>query len=286
MDNARFRVVIGLENHVQLRTKTKIFSPAPVTFNAPPNTAVHAIDLGYPGFLPSVNRQAVQLALRTAHLLQMKLARQLIFDRKNYVYSDLSKGFQISQFFHPLARHGHLTVVVNHQAVDIQIQQLQLEEDTAKQIYTDSGVLLDYNRAGIGLVEIITTPCIPSAAVACAYVRTLQQLLLFAEVSEADMSRGSLRCDVNISLLPVNSTQLGTRVEVKNLNSVVNMQRAIDYEVKRQTALLAAGQVVTAETRRFNEQTGETELMRTKAKSIDYKFMAEPNIHPVTLEEK
>lgn len=279
-----YEVVIGIEVHAELNTKTKIFSSAPVSFAAPPNTQVNELDLGYPGAKPTLNKEAVRLAILVCDALNMEIDHLLTFDRKNYFYSDLAKGFQITQQYHPIGRNGHLNINVNKKNSQIMIERLHLEEDTAKQIHQSDQTLLDYNRSGIGLIEIVTKPVINSAEQACAYITELQQILIYTGASDAKMSEGSMRCDINISLRPFGSKKFNSKVEIKNLNSLANITKSIEYEIKRQSEILYCGKKVSSETRRFDEKTKTTILMRAKTTISDYKYFTEPNILPITLD--
>ncbi|WP_342252651.1 Asp-tRNA(Asn)/Glu-tRNA(Gln) amidotransferase subunit GatB [Spiroplasma endosymbiont of Amphibalanus improvisus] len=280
-------VVIGIENHIELKTKTKIFSPGTITFNATPNSKVHPIDMGYPGTLPILNEKAVELALRACKAFSMKIDPLMKFDRKNYYYSDLSKGFQITQQFHPIGKEGYLGIVdINGKEKKIEIERLHLEEDTAKQIINQDEIYLDYNRAGIGLIEVVTKPVFTNAHDVCAYLKKIRETVLFLGVSDAKMNEGSLRCDVNISLRPVGYKELGTKVEIKNLNSINNVERAINFEINRQTQLISTGKEIQQETRRYDDKTRKTVLMRSKGGALDYKYFPEPNIPPIQLEKK
>lgn len=280
----KYEVTIGIENHVQLKTKMKMFSTAPVTFKAAPNEAVAAMDVGFPGAMPIVNKKAVQLALILAYTLKMKISKTLTFDRKNYYYSDLSKGFQITQHFNPIAVNGQLNIskINQEQPQIINITQIQIEEDTAQQNHNNNYTQLNYNRSGIPLIEVISEPEIHDADTAVLYLNALKQLFQFLNVSDGDMSRGSFRCDINISLaLP--GQKLGNRVEIKNLNSLNNVHKAINYEIKRQSELLDNGQKIELSTRRFDEASQTTILMRKKETNVDYRFHTEPNIGPIQI---
>lgn len=282
-----FEVIIGIENHVELKTKTKMFGPGPVSFGQTPNTQVSEVDLGYPGALPSVNQEGVRLAILATHALNMKLDSLLIFDRKNYFYPDLVKGFQITQQFNPIGQEGWLEINLDGQASKkVMIQRLHLEEDTAQQKHNPNHTLIDYNRSGIGLIEIVTHPVLRSAQEAVAYVEKLRETLLFLGVSDVKMSEGSLRCDVNISLRPIGTEKYSHKVEVKNLNSLANVKKAIEFEVQRQTALLVKNQMVEQETRRFDEQSQTTISMRSKADALDYRYFTEPNLAPIQLDQQ
>ncbi|AOG60077.1 aspartyl/glutamyl-tRNA amidotransferase subunit B [Spiroplasma helicoides] len=284
---SNFEVIIGIENHVELKTNTKMFSPGPVTFGAEPNTQICEIDLGYPGTMPSVNKEGVRLALLACNGLNMQIDNILRFDRKNYFYPDLVKGFQITQQFYPIGKEGKIEINLdNGEKKVIEIERLHIEEDTAKQIHKGEFTYLDYNRSGIGLIEIVSKPVIRSAYEAVEYVNTLREILLFLGISDVKMNEGSLRCDVNISLRPYGYEGFGNKVEIKNLNSLNNVKKAIEYEIKRQSDLILAGEVVRQETRRFDENSQETILMRVKTDAIDYKYFPEPNLHPIQLEKK
>ncbi len=280
-----FEVVIGIEIHCELKTKTKMFSGAPVAFNQDANTCVSAVDMGFPGTLPSLNKQAVEMAVRTCMALDMQIEPLIRFDRKNYYYSDLPKGFQITQQFHPIGEHGQVSILVDGVAKKIGITRLHMEEDTAKQFHYDDGTMIDFNRAGTPLVEIVSEPDIRSGKEAAAYVEKLRSILYYLDVSDVKMEEGSMRCDVNISLRPHGSEQFGVKTEIKNLNSINNVQKAVEYEIERQTNLLLSGGVVKQETRRYDETLKATVSMRSKEGSVDYKYFPEPNIFPVRLDQ-
>ena len=277
--------VIGLEIHVEMRTATKMFSPAPVTYKAEPNTAVVPLDLGHPGTMPVVNRQAIINAIQVCHALNLNIDSQLWFDRKNYFYPDLPKGYQITQHVRPIGSDGFIDVIVDGQPHHIRIERLHVEEDTAMQHHYQGYTLVDYNRAGIPLMEIVTRPDIRNGAQAAAFVDAIREIVSFLKVSTGRMEEGSLRCDVNLSLRPVGTSQLGTKVEIKNLNSIANVQRAIEVEMLRQERLLITGVPVQQETRRFDELKKESILMRKKTDAVDYKYFTEPNILPIDLSE-
>ena len=219
-----FETVIGLEVHCELKTKSKMFSGAPVTFGEAPNTNANIVDLGMTGAMPVLNKSGVEFAIRVCSALNMEIDELVQFDRKNYYYSDLPKGFQITQDRYPIGRNGTMTIEVDGCKQVIEIERLHMEEDTAKQLHFDDYSLIDYNRAGIPLIEIVTKPTIRSGAAAAAYLEKLRQIFLFTEVSDAKMEEGSMRCDVNISIRPFGSDKFGTRTEIKNLNSISNFQ--------------------------------------------------------------
>lgn len=275
--------VIGLEIHVEMQTKTKMFSHAPVTYKAEPNTAVVPLDLGHPGTMPVVNRQAIINAIQVCHALHLNIDSQLWFDRKNYFYPDLPKGYQITQNARPIGSEGWIEVMVENKPFKIRIERLHVEEDTAMQHHYEGFTLVDYNRAGIPLMEIVTKPDIRNGAQAAAFVDAIRQIVSFLKVSSGKMEEGSLRCDVNISVRPVGTEKFGTKVEIKNLNSIANVQRAIDIEMIRQERSLIAGIPVQQETRRYDELKKETMMMRKKTDAVDYKYFTEPNLVPIQL---
>ena len=282
-----FEAVIGIEIHVEMKTKSKMFSSAPIAFGQEPNTLVRPLDLAFPGTMPIVNKQAVINAIRVSNALNMSIDNELYFDRKNYFYSDLPKGFQITQDKRPIGRDGYVEVKLSNGTVKkIEIERLHMEEDTCKQLHMADYTLLDYNRAGTPLVEIVSRPNIRSGEEAMRYVEAIKSIVVFTDVSDGKMEEGSLRCDVNVSVRPYGSEKFGTKVEVKNLNSTANVQRAIDFEVRRQTKLLLKGIPVEQETRRFDELKRETVLMRKKGDAVDYKYFPEPNIIPIKLSDE
>ena len=281
-----FEAVIGLEIHVEMKTKSKMFSSAPVTFGDDPNTRTVELDFAFPGTMPVVNKQAVINAIRVSHALHMTIDDELWFDRKNYFYSDLPKGYQITQQDRPIGKEGYLEIDTSNGRRKIGIERLHMEEDTCKQLHSWDCTLLDYNRAGIPLIEIVSRPDIRTGEEAMKYVEKIRSIVSFLDVSDGRMEEGSLRCDVNISLRPVGSEKFGTKVEVKNLNTLVNIQKAIDFEIKRQEQVLLSGGEVIQETRRFDEGTKETVTMRVKTDAVDYKYFTEPNITPIKLDKE
>ncbi len=285
-NNMDLVAVIGLEIHVEMKTKSKMFSNAKVTFGEEPNTEVAILDMAFPGTMPSVNKQAVINAIRVCHALHMTIDNELWFDRKNYFYSDLPKGYQITQQDRPIGKDGYLTIDMPDGEKKIRIERLHMEEDTCKQLHSWDCSLLDYNRAGIPLIEIVSRPDISCGLEAAKYVEKIRSIVSFLEVSDGKMEEGSLRCDVNISLKERDSDILGTKVEIKNLNSLSNIEKAIDYEISRQTVILMMGNKVQQETRRFDEVSSETVLMRVKTDAVDYKYFTEPNIVPIKLSQE
>lgn len=281
-----FEIIIGLEVHCELTTQSKMFSASPVTFGQAPNTKVNEVDLGMTGTLPVLNKTGVEYAIRVCHALNMEIDELLQFDRKNYYYSDLPKGFQITQDRFPIGRNGTMEIEVDGKKKIIEIERLHMEEDTAKQLHFDDHTLIDYNRAGIPLIEIVTRPTIRSGKEAAAYLEKLRSIFLYTKVSDAKMEEGSMRCDVNVSIRPFGSDKFGTRTEIKNLNSISNVQKAIEFEVSRQEKLLLQGNKVLQETRRYDETLKETVLMRSKGDAVDYKYYPEPNILPIRLDHQ
>ena len=281
-----FEPVIGLEIHVELKTKSKMFSSAPVTYGKEANTQTAPLDLGFPGTLPVVNKQAVIDAIRVSNALHMSIDHELHFDRKNYFYSDLPKGYQITQDRRPIGSHGYLEIVVNGEKKRIGIQRLHMEEDTCKQLHFKNFTLLNYNRAGTPLVEIVSEPEIRSGEEAMKYVEMIRSIVVFSEVSDGKMEEGSLRCDVNVSIRPVGTKEFGTKVEVKNINSITYVKNAIDFEVKRQQEIIESGGKVIQETRRYDDETKSTVAMRLKTDAVDYKYFPEPNIIPIKLSDE
>jgi len=279
-----YKAVIGLEVHCELETKSKNFSGAPNMFTELHNINVATVDLGLPGVLPVPNREACRKALLTAMALHCTNPDEIIFDRKNYYYADLPKGYQITQVTKPMGRNGYLDIIVNGKMKRVDIHQLHLEEDTASLEHYPKYSLIDYNRSGIPLIEIVTEPCIESADEAVTFLEDLRDLFLFLEVSEAKSNYGQMRCDVNISLMEEGSTGFGTKVEMKNINAFNNVRLAIEYEIERQSELLSRGEKIVQETRRIGED-GKTYSMREKVDAVDYKYFIEPNIPSIPLSD-
>lgn len=277
-----YKVVIGLEVHCEVQTNSKNFSSAPNEFTMTPNIHVAPVDLGLPGILPVVNEEACRKALKTAMALHCENPDEIIFDRKNYFYPDLPKGYQITQVTKPMGKNGYLDIKVGEKEKRVYIHQLHLEEDTASLDHYSNYSLIDYNRSGIPLMEIVTEPCISSAEEAVTFLEDLRDVFLFCEVSEARSNKGQMRCDVNISLTEEGSDKLGTKVEMKNINAFNSVKAAIEYEIKRQSELLDRGEKVIQETRRIDED-GKTYSMREKVDAVDYKYYVEPNLPPVKL---
>jgi aspartyl-tRNA(Asn)/glutamyl-tRNA(Gln) amidotransferase subunit B len=289
-----YEPVIGLETHVELGTITKMFCGCPTTFGLPPNSAVCPVCLGLPGSLPVANRASIEYTIRIGLALNCSIATWCRFARKNYFYPDMPKDFQISQYDEPLCTDGYLDVEVEGQKFRVGIERVHLEEDTGKSLHMGGATgrihgadysLVDYNRAGIPLVEVVTKPVTGTGAlaphVARAYVGELRDLLRSLGVSDVRMEEGSLRCDVNTSLAPHGAAQWGTRTETKNVNSLRSVERAVRFEIERQAAVLNAGQRVVQETRHFHESNGTTTAGRSKEEAQDYRYFPEPDLVPV-----
>lgn len=272
-----FETIIGIEIHLELNTKTKMFSPAKNDFNALPNTCVNQIDMAYPGTLPLINKQAVISAIKLAKALKMEIDQEMHFDRKNYFYTDLPKGFQITQYYRPIGKNGVLEISTEKYTKRINIERIHLEEDTARQHHNEY-TQLDYNRAGVPLIEIVTCPDLRSSDEAIAYVDMIRKIALSLNISDAKMENGSLRADINISLRPRGSKFFGNKVEIKNLNSFRAMKLAIDYEINFQRQQILQNSKILEQTKRFDESSQTNIVMRTKTSIIDYKYFPEPNI--------
>lgn len=281
-----YEAVIGLEIHVETKTKSKMFSSSPVDYQAAPNTLVTPLDLAHPGTLPQVNKQAVVNAIRVCHALNMEIDETLHFDRKNYFYSDLPKGFQITQDKRPIGKKGYLDLEIDGATRRIRVNRLHMEEDTAKQLHLVDYTLIDYNRAGIPLVEIVSEPDIRTGKEAAKYVELIREIVTFTDVSDGKMEEGSLRCDVNISIRPKGQSQFGTKVEVKNLNSISNIEKVVEIEIERQKQVIENGGTVIQETRRYDDDLKTTIGMRVKSSAVDYKYFPEPNLVPIYIGRK
>ncbi len=286
----RYEPVIGLEIHVQLKTATKMFCGNSAEFGAEPNTHVCPVCLGLPGALPVVNRRAVELGVRAALGLNCTVHETSVFARKNYFYPDLPKGYQITQYDRPLATNGWLVVPVegeeSGEAARVRIRRIHLEEDAGKSLHDrfPGETAIDLNRAGVPLIEIVTEPDLKSPAHARAFLTRLKQLLEYLEVSDCDMEKGSLRVDANVSVRPAGSDRLGTKTEVKNMNSFANVERALNFEIERQSRVLDAGGKVEAQTLLWDAARGEARPMRSKEESHDYRYFSEPDLPPLVLE--
>lgn len=282
-----YETVIGLEVHVELQTKTKIFCGCSTEFGAPPNTHTCPICLGHPGTLPVLNREAVNFAMKAAMALNCEIAEYTKFDRKNYFYPDLPKAYQISQFDQPIGSNGWIEIEVEGKKKRIGITRVHLEEDAGKLNHLENGEgsLVDFNRVGVPLIEIVSEPDLRSPAEARAYLEKLKTIIQYTGVSDVKMEEGSLRCDANISLRPVGSQKFGTKTELKNLNSFRNVERALEYEQARQSELLQKGEVIIQQTLRWLENENRTKTMRTKEEAHDYRYFPEPDLVHLVIDE-
>jgi aspartyl-tRNA(Asn)/glutamyl-tRNA(Gln) amidotransferase subunit B len=275
-----FEAVIGLEVHAQLLTRSKVFCGCSADFGGEPNTRVCPICLGFPGVLPVLNRKALEFTIRTALALNCKIARFSKFDRKNYFYPDLPKNYQISQYDMPISYDGYLDIEVDGETRRIGIIRVHLEEETGKNIHLadEEKSLVDFNRTGVPLIEIVSKPDMRSPEEAKEYLMRLRDILMYIDVCNGNMEEGSFRCDANVSVRPVGSPELGTKTEVKNMNSFKNVQRALEYEIRRQVELIKAGKKVVQETRLWDVEAGVTRPMRTKEYAHDYRYFPEPDL--------
>ncbi|MHC1714336.1 MAG: Asp-tRNA(Asn)/Glu-tRNA(Gln) amidotransferase subunit GatB [Acidaminococcaceae bacterium] len=287
----KYTTVIGLEVHSELKTKSKAFCSCSTEFGGEPNTHVCPVCLGMPGALPVLNKQVVEFAIRAGLAVDCEIKKFNKFDRKNYFYPDLSKNYQISQFDKPICEGGHIDIEVDGQTKRIGITRIHMEEDAGKLIHsgatikTSESSAVDYNRAGVPLIEIVSEPDMRSSAEARAYLEKLKAILEYTEVSDCKMQEGSLRCDANISVMPEGATEFGTRAEIKNLNSFRALERAIEYEIQRQIELVEDGGTVVQETRTWDDGKGMTLSMRSKEEAHDYRYFPEPDLVPVEIDD-
>jgi aspartyl-tRNA(Asn)/glutamyl-tRNA(Gln) amidotransferase subunit B len=281
-----YEAVIGLEIHAELRTASKIFCGCATTFGAPPNTQVCEVCLGMPGSLPVLNQKAVEFALKMALATNCRVNPESVFARKNYFYPDLPKGYQISQYELPLAEHGYLDIKVEDRPRRIGITRIHMEEDAGKLIHSESRPVsfVDFNRTGVPLIEIVSEPDMRTPEEAVEYFKGLRNILLYLEVCDGNMEEGSLRCDANISLRPAGEARFGTRAELKNMNSFRFVKAALEYEIKRQRALLAAGREIVQETRLWDTAANQTVSMRGKEEAHDYRYFPDPDLVPVKVD--
>ncbi len=287
-----YEVTIGLEVHVQINTRSKMFCPCEVRYGAPPNSLTCPTCLGLPGALPVLNRRAIEKTILTGLMLECRIPEVSKWDRKNYFYPDMPKNYQISQFDLPLCSGGGVPLYdlcypkdaqksIAHPGKTVRLTRIHLEEDVGKSTHHAGHTSIDFNRAGTPLMEIVSEPDIASAEEAVAYLNSLRQILIYGGVSDADMEKGQMRCDVNISLRPRGQQEYGAKIELKNLNSVGGVRRSIHHEIRRQTAELRAGIAQVQSTRRWDDDLGETQLMRTKEDAHDYRYFPDPDLPPV-----
>ncbi|QJW87895.1 Asp-tRNA(Asn)/Glu-tRNA(Gln) amidotransferase subunit GatB [Spirosoma taeanense] len=290
---ARYEAVVGLEVHCQLLTQSKIFAADANAFGADPNTNISVITLGHPGTLPKINRKAVEFAVRMGLACNSEITRYNVFARKNYFYPDLPKGYQLSQDKGPICVGGGVSITAKHPETGqsyqttIQLHHIHLEEDAGKSIHDSDewATQLDYNRAGTPLIEMVTEPCIRTADEAGQYLTEVRRLVRYLDICDGNMEEGSLRCDVNVSIRPKGAAYLGTKVEVKNLNSIRNVMRAVDSEFRRQVELTESGGRITQETRTFDAATGRSYAMREKETMNDYRYFPDPDLTPVVISD-
>ena len=277
---SKYKAVIGLEMHCELKSNSKVFSSAKNAYNQIPNENVRPVDMGFPGTLPVVNKKCVKDALKMSMVLNCKQPEYMYFDRKNYYYPDLPKGYQITQMASPVGVDGHIDIECNGHMVPVYIHDIHLEEDAASLDHYFGTSCIDYNRAGVPLLELVTEPCLSSADEAVSFLETMRSIYQFCDVSEGDTKKGQIRCDVNVSIMEENDKELGTKVEIKNVNSFGGVHDAILYEIDRQSKLKSSGKYdeVVQETRRWDEESGTTIHMRSKVDAIDYKYFVDPNI--------
>lgn len=275
-----YKAVIGLEFHCEVKSNTKVFSKSKNDYSKLANANVTALDMAFPGTLPIVNKECVRKALMMSMILNCKQPDFMEFDRKNYFYPDLPKGYQLTQFFHPVGVDGQIDIDVDGKTKTVYVHDIHLEEDAASLDHYYDTSCIDYNRAGVPLLELVTEPCLNSADEAVAFLEHIRSIYQYTDISEADSKKGQIRCDVNVSIMDENDTELGTKVEVKNVNSFASVRDTINYEIKRQSDLKRQGRYdeVIQETRRFDEESGTTIHMRSKADAVDYKYFTEPNI--------
>ncbi|RIL04818.1 MAG: Asp-tRNA(Asn)/Glu-tRNA(Gln) amidotransferase GatCAB subunit B, partial [Proteobacteria bacterium] len=282
-----FEAVIGLETHVQLSTKSKIFCGSSAAYGGSPNQFIDPITLGLPGSLPVLNKSVVEDAIKVGLAMNCEIRKFNRFARKHYFYPDLPKGYQISQYEEPICERGQITIRVDEAKRVVGIKRVHMEEDAGKNIHDSrtNSSLIDLNRAGVPLLEIVSEPDLRSAQEAGAYLRVIRQIVRYLGVSDGNMEEGSLRCDANISLRPVGSLKFGTRTEIKNLNSFKFVEKALEYEIARQMAVLKSGKEVIQETLTFDSTAGTTRSMRGKEESADYRYFPDPDLPPLVVEE-
>ena len=277
---------IGVEVHVELKTKTKIFSNSINGYGEMANSLTNVIDLGYPGTLPTLNEEVINLAIKAATVLNCKIRREMHFDRKNYFYPDNPKNYQITQARTPIGYDGYIEIEVNGEKKKVEIEEMHIEEDTCKSTHRGTKTLLDFNRAGVPLIEIVTKPCMSSGAEAKAYLEKLRELLFYSDISDCKIEEGSMRADANVSIRKNPSDPFGTKAEIKNIGSITNVGISIEKEIERQAKLYNAGETFKPQTRRYDDKLGDTVLMRVKETGNDYRYFPEPDIPFVYLTDE
>jgi aspartyl-tRNA(Asn)/glutamyl-tRNA(Gln) amidotransferase subunit B len=291
MDNAirdKYTVVVGLEVHAQLLTKSKIYNSDSAEYGGAPNTHVSAITLAHPGTLPKLNRKVAEFAMKIGLACNCEISRYQIFDRKNYFYPDLPKGYQLTQDRTPICKGGFITIANKTGEKSIPLNRIHIEEDAGKSIHLDNetDTLLDFNRSGVALIEIVTEPALRSSEDAGAVVAEVRKLVRYLEICDGNMEEGSLRCDANVSVMLNGASEYGKKVEIKNMNSIRNVQRAIDHEVERQINLIESGEQIISETRTYDVNTGDSYGMRTKEELNDYRYFPDPDLSPMVVSEE
>lgn len=284
----KYTVVIGLEVHAQLLTVSKIYTPDSTAYGSPPNTNLSAITLAHPGTLPKLNKKVVEHAIKMGLACDSDISRVQIFDRKNYFYPDLPKGYQLTQDRTPMCVGGYITITTKAGNLDIPLNRIHIEEDAGKSIHleNETDTLVDFNRSGVPLIEIVTEPSIRSSEAAAALLAEIRKLVRYLEICDGNMEEGSMRCDANVSIMLNDAKAYGKKVEVKNMNSIRNVQRAIDHEVDRQIALIERGDTILSETRTYDANTGKTHSMRTKEELNDYRYFPDPDLSPLVVSEE
>ena len=284
MDQNKWEAVIGLEIHAQIQTNTKMFSPDKSFFSAEANTHIHPVSLGFPGTLPVLNKKTIEQAVLTGRAFHCEIQKRSIFARKHYFYPDLPKGYQISQFTFPLLQGGFVEFYSENQPCKVSLERIHIEEDAGRLLHEKQSSSVDFNRAGVSLLEIVSRPEITSPAEAANFARTVRLILIDLKISDGNLQEGSMRFDCNISLKPKGQTRLGTKVELKNLNSFRFIEKALNFEIKRQTRVLNEGGSIHQETRLFNPKKNETFSMRAKESSSDYRYFPDPDLLPLVFE--
>jgi aspartyl-tRNA(Asn)/glutamyl-tRNA(Gln) amidotransferase subunit B len=284
----KYTVVIGLEVHAQLLTKSKIYTTDATTYGSAPNTNLSVITLAHPGTLPKLNKRVVEYAIKMGLACHSEISRFNIFDRKNYFYPDLPKGYQLTQDRTPICKGGYVAIEIKSGKKDIVLNRIHIEEDAGKSMHlpNESETVVDYNRAGVPLIEIVTEPCLRSSEEAYAYLTEVRKLVKYLEICDGNLEEGSMRCDANVSVMLNGATTYGKKVEIKNMNSIRNVQRAIDHEALRQIELIEQGIEIISETRTFDANTGNSFGMRTKEELNDYRYFPDPDLSPMIVSEE